>query len=199
MRTVCPARSGDIAEAYDCSGNDYFNPSPAPGSYLATHWNVYDSAFLEPAPPAGAPAAPVAYRPPTSSAPTAAPARLRAPLLTPSRHRVGSASLRTGSGRSARIAVQLGAGPRRGAGPYVLRVCAWGATADGRAVGAPSCHSQSVHQRAVHGSRLAATTLHVAAAPGVRASVTVLTRDGRRHWRRFAGTGSGALSAPATP
>lgn len=25
---------------FDCGFNDYFNPSPAPGSYLATHWDV---------------------------------------------------------------------------------------------------------------------------------------------------------------
>jgi hypothetical protein len=33
-------------EAWDCNQNDYFNPSPAPGSYLATHWNLYRSVFL---------------------------------------------------------------------------------------------------------------------------------------------------------
>lgn len=38
--TTCRGRS------YDCNKDDYFNPSPAPGSYLASHWNVYDSAFL---------------------------------------------------------------------------------------------------------------------------------------------------------
>jgi hypothetical protein len=33
---------------YECGGDDYFNPSPVAGTYLATHWNVYDSAFLCP-------------------------------------------------------------------------------------------------------------------------------------------------------
>jgi hypothetical protein len=44
--TVCSALSGAIDEIYDCGGDDYFNPEPAPGSYLATHWNVFDSVFL---------------------------------------------------------------------------------------------------------------------------------------------------------
>ena len=31
---------------YDCNGEDYFNPAPAAGSYLAFNWNVFDSSFL---------------------------------------------------------------------------------------------------------------------------------------------------------
>ena len=40
------ACSDSSHEVYDCNLDDYFNPSPAPGSYLATHWNLFNSAFL---------------------------------------------------------------------------------------------------------------------------------------------------------
>jgi hypothetical protein len=43
LTTSC---SDSAHEVYDCSLDDYFNPSPAPGSYLATHWNLFDSVFL---------------------------------------------------------------------------------------------------------------------------------------------------------
>ncbi|HEX7297879.1 MAG TPA: hypothetical protein VF257_02660 [Solirubrobacteraceae bacterium] len=44
--TVCPYASGAIPQTYDCGHDDYYNPAPAPGSYLATHWNVYNSDFM---------------------------------------------------------------------------------------------------------------------------------------------------------
>jgi hypothetical protein len=43
---VCPYSGGAIPQTYDCGHDDYYDPNPAGGSYLATHWNVYDSAFM---------------------------------------------------------------------------------------------------------------------------------------------------------
>lgn len=47
---MCSAAYADV----DLAGEMYYNPSPAPGSYLATHWNIANSRFLystEPPPP----------------------------------------------------------------------------------------------------------------------------------------------------
>lgn len=48
LRAGCAPRDDVMAQPYDCTGQTYFNPKPAPGSYLATHWNLYDSAFMAP-------------------------------------------------------------------------------------------------------------------------------------------------------
>lgn len=46
--TECGPVPGAITVSFDCGRDDYFSPAPAPGSYLATHWNTYDSAFMAP-------------------------------------------------------------------------------------------------------------------------------------------------------
>jgi hypothetical protein len=45
--TVCGSVAvAGISHTFDCNNDDYFNPSPATGSYLAQKWNVFDSKYL---------------------------------------------------------------------------------------------------------------------------------------------------------
>lgn len=53
---VCPNTADEVL--FDCGNDDYFHTDPAPGSYLAAHWNTADSRWLwDPAgPPPDVPA-----------------------------------------------------------------------------------------------------------------------------------------------
>ena len=48
MQLDCATIAGTIAQSFVCGRDDYYNPDPAAGSYPATHWNTYESAFMAP-------------------------------------------------------------------------------------------------------------------------------------------------------
>lgn len=66
------------SQYWDCNRDDYFNPSPPAGSYLATHWNLFNSVFMcsasqcAPGGVTGPPAFVVDSPPPTQTGPAAA-------------------------------------------------------------------------------------------------------------------------------
>ena len=74
---VRPCEWGAVLDPFDCGKDDYFNPDPPDGSYIDTHWNLYDSVFMcvaeecvpQPAPPA--PPAPVTTPAPAPAPPAA--------------------------------------------------------------------------------------------------------------------------------
>ena len=69
QQSICPAAN----EAYfDCNHDDYYSTHPDAGSYLDTHWNAADSAFL-------ATSDPTVTAPPPSPAPSSSPSPASSP------------------------------------------------------------------------------------------------------------------------
>jgi len=97
MVQMCPASNERLL---DCNKNDYFSTSPPAGSYLATHWNVANSAFLAPYEPGGEPPPP----PPPPTTTTTVPPTTTTTVApsTPSAPRSLLASRAT-SGRGVRL------------------------------------------------------------------------------------------------
>jgi len=64
MTQVCATSNERLL---DCNHDDYFSTSPVGGSYLATHWNVANSAFLAPTDPGVPPTTTTTVPPPTTT------------------------------------------------------------------------------------------------------------------------------------
>ena len=99
---VCPPSQELLL---DCNHDDYFDTSPAAGSFLASSWNVASSGFLDLGPnaPSPASAAPLAATPasaapaPTTSAPARVKVATRIDVATGRRR--AAATLRTATGQ----------------------------------------------------------------------------------------------------
>jgi hypothetical protein len=84
LQFVC---ASSMEPLLDCHGDDYFNVSPPTGSYLDTHWNLADSAYLEKtgsSVPVPSPSPTVSSTPTQSPSPSPTPTSTNSPTATSS-------------------------------------------------------------------------------------------------------------------
>jgi hypothetical protein len=199
---VCPYVSGAIPQTYDCGHNDYYDPSPTPSGWLASHWNVYNSAFMAGCSQLGtACGGDIVLTPPVNqSAPTVVGTPLRGSILTatlgswlnvPSGYTMqwqrGLNGAWTDIAGANALAYVAGASDVGAA----LRVNVIAANTDGAAVATsaptatvidpnaapPTPHTRTVHIQLRHGARrLGTLTAKVRNVPGGREVTTVTTK-----------------------
>ncbi len=79
QRILTPCGEARFESLLDCRGDDYFHPSPASSSYLATHWNVAGSSFLASSEGTGTPPSFIGNDTPTT--------RITSPSITRTKNR----------------------------------------------------------------------------------------------------------------
>ena len=94
MVLYCPEISAE--DRLDCRTDDYFDPAAPAASYLATHWNVARSSWLETTPgtvpPTTVPPPPPTTVPPPTTSTTVGQGKTETQLEVPERIRVGEAA-----------------------------------------------------------------------------------------------------------